>query len=122
MVQSYDPVIERCDEASIAQAARVLGDRKPLDLLVNNAAIFPGEGNEPFERVDPDWFNEAFDYNVTVVRGVTGLPSAPEQFGQRPSREHFFGRGIDQREGGFCLLSLFGFEGGLEHADASSRR
>jgi NAD(P)-dependent dehydrogenase (short-subunit alcohol dehydrogenase family) len=60
-----------CDEASIAQAARVLGDRKPLDLLVNNAAIFPGEGNEPFERVDPDWFNEAFDCNVTGVARVT---------------------------------------------------
>jgi NAD(P)-dependent dehydrogenase (short-subunit alcohol dehydrogenase family) len=59
------------DEATIAEAARVLGGEKSLDVLVNNAAIFPGEGDEPFERVDPKWFNEAFDCNVTGVARVT---------------------------------------------------
>ena len=63
--------LDVCDQGTIVQAARVLGDRKPLDLLVNNAAIFPGDGNEPFERVDPEWFNEAFDCNVTGVARVT---------------------------------------------------
>ena len=47
------------------------GTSKSLDVLVNNAAIFPGEGDEPFERVDPEWFNEAFDCNVTGVARMT---------------------------------------------------
>ena len=38
---------------------------------MNNAAVFPGEGDEPFERVDPEWFNQAFDCNVTGVARVT---------------------------------------------------
>ena len=63
--------LDVCDEATIAEAAHVVGDGKPLDLLVNNAAVFPGEGDEPFECVDPEWFNEAFDCNVTGVARVT---------------------------------------------------
>jgi NAD(P)-dependent dehydrogenase (short-subunit alcohol dehydrogenase family) len=59
------------DSATIAGAAAVLGNEGVLDILVNNAAIFPGEGNEPFERVNPDWFNGAFDTNVTGVARVT---------------------------------------------------
>jgi NAD(P)-dependent dehydrogenase (short-subunit alcohol dehydrogenase family) len=63
--------LDVCDNATIAQSAQVLGDDKSLDVLVNNAAVFPGEGDEPFERVDPEWFNEAFDCNVTGVARVT---------------------------------------------------
>ena len=63
--------LDVCDEATIVRSARVLGDDEPLDLLVNNAAVFPGEGNETFERVDSEWFNEAFDCNVTGVARVT---------------------------------------------------
>ena len=62
--------LDVCDEATIAQSAQFL-EGKSLDVLVNNAAIFPGEGDEPFERVDPEWFNEAFDCNVTGVARVT---------------------------------------------------
>jgi NAD(P)-dependent dehydrogenase (short-subunit alcohol dehydrogenase family) len=62
--------LDVCDEATIAQSAQSL-EGKSLDVLVNNAAIFPGEGDEPFERVDPEWFNEAFDCNVTGVARVT---------------------------------------------------
>ena len=63
--------LDVCDEATITQSAQVFGDDKSLDVLVNNAAVFPGEGDEPFERVDPQWFNEAFDCNVTGVARVT---------------------------------------------------
>ena len=63
--------LDVCDEATITQSAQVFGDDKSLDVLVNNAAVFPGEGDEPFERVDPEWFNEAFDCNVTGVARVT---------------------------------------------------
>jgi NAD(P)-dependent dehydrogenase (short-subunit alcohol dehydrogenase family) len=58
------------DEASISRSAAHLAD-KSLDLLVNSAAIFPGEGDEPFESIQPEWFNEAFDCNVTGVARVT---------------------------------------------------
>lgn len=62
--------LDVCDESTIAQAAAELED-KPLDVLVNNAAIFPGEGHEPFESVELKWFNEAFDSNVVGVARVT---------------------------------------------------
>jgi NAD(P)-dependent dehydrogenase (short-subunit alcohol dehydrogenase family) len=58
------------DESTIARAAERL-DRRALDLLVNNAAVFPGEGHEPFESVDPDWFHQAFAANVVGVARVT---------------------------------------------------
>lgn len=51
------------DEESVQAAAKALGwDR--LDILVNNAAIFPGEGDEAFESLDLAWFRETFDCNV----------------------------------------------------------
>ena len=59
-----------CDESTIAEAAKAL-EGLPLDALVNNAAIFPGEGHEPFEQVDLNWFNQAFDANVVGVGRVT---------------------------------------------------
>ncbi len=61
-------------EESIAEAAFALSSRfGSLDILVNNAAIFPGEGDEPFERLDLDWLNEAFDSNVTGPARVSKL-------------------------------------------------
>ena len=63
-----------------------------------------------FERVDPEWFNEAFDCNVTGVARVTRafLPHLKNSANARVG-EHFLGCGIDQREGGFRLLSLIRF-------------
>jgi NAD(P)-dependent dehydrogenase (short-subunit alcohol dehydrogenase family) len=63
-------VLDVCDNATIARSVQFL-EGKSLEVLVNNAAVFPGEGDEPFERVDPEWFNEAFDCNVTGVARVT---------------------------------------------------
>jgi NAD(P)-dependent dehydrogenase (short-subunit alcohol dehydrogenase family) len=57
-------------EATILDAAQRLAN-DPLDVLINNAAIFPGEGQEPFETIDPEWFNQAFDTNVVGVARVT---------------------------------------------------
>jgi NAD(P)-dependent dehydrogenase (short-subunit alcohol dehydrogenase family) len=62
--------LDVCDNATIVQSVQFL-EGKSLEVLVNNAAVFPGEGDEPFERVDPEWFNEAFDCNVTGVARVT---------------------------------------------------
>ena len=61
--------LDVCDDTSVAACAAAVAG--PVDLLVNNAAVFPGEGDETLERLDPQWFAEAFETNVTgVVRVV----------------------------------------------------
>jgi NAD(P)-dependent dehydrogenase (short-subunit alcohol dehydrogenase family) len=57
-------------ESTIVDTAQRLAN-EPLDVLINNAATFPGEGQEPFETIDPEWFNQAFDTNVVGVARVT---------------------------------------------------
>lgn len=60
------------DETSIAQAAEVVAAAHPsIDVLVNNAAVFPGNGDEKLEAMDVEWFTEAFESNVTGVARVT---------------------------------------------------
>jgi NAD(P)-dependent dehydrogenase (short-subunit alcohol dehydrogenase family) len=44
-----------------------------LDVLVNNAAIFPGEGKESLSKLDLKWFAEAVETNVTGVARVTRM-------------------------------------------------
>lgn len=62
--------LDVCDDASVSEARAALGwDR--LDVLINNAAAFPGEGNETFEETDLGWFREAFDCNVLGPARVT---------------------------------------------------
>jgi len=60
------------DETSIAiAAAEIEQEWGGVDILINNAALFPGDGNESIETLDPEWFNQAFDSNVSgVVRTV----------------------------------------------------
>ncbi len=62
--------IDVTNPATIARAAATLGE-SPLDVLVNNAAIFPGEGTETLETLDPAWFAEAVETNVAGVVRVT---------------------------------------------------
>jgi NAD(P)-dependent dehydrogenase (short-subunit alcohol dehydrogenase family) len=57
-------------DSTILDVAQRLADES-LDVLINNAAVFPGEGDEPFEAIDPEWFNQAFDTNVVGVARVT---------------------------------------------------
>ncbi len=42
-----------------------------IDVLVNNAAVFPGEGDERLEDIRLEWFEEAFAVNVVGVARVT---------------------------------------------------
>jgi NAD(P)-dependent dehydrogenase (short-subunit alcohol dehydrogenase family) len=63
-------VLDVTDPESVQAAAAAFGDG-PLDVLVNNAAIFPGEGKEGFADLPPEWFDEAFSCNVTGVVRVT---------------------------------------------------
>lgn len=48
-----------------------------IDILINNAAVFPEEGNESFEELNLDWFTEAVRVNVTgtarVIRAALPL-------------------------------------------------
>ncbi|HEY5777326.1 MAG TPA: SDR family oxidoreductase [Terrimicrobiaceae bacterium] len=62
--------LDVCDESNIVRAAKSL-EGVSLDVLVNNAAVFPGEGHEPFESLDMGWFHQAFDANVVGVARVT---------------------------------------------------
>ncbi len=60
------------DDASVAAAvAEVSGLAASLDVVVNNAAVFPGEGDECLDQLDLAWFGEAFETNVTGVARVT---------------------------------------------------
>jgi Dehydrogenases with different specificities (related to short-chain alcohol dehydrogenases) len=60
------------DDASVCDAAEAVAQSTPsLDVLVNNAAIFPGEGNECLEELDLHTFSEAFETNVVGVARVT---------------------------------------------------
>jgi NAD(P)-dependent dehydrogenase (short-subunit alcohol dehydrogenase family) len=51
------------DPTSIAAAREAL-PWDHLDVLVNNAAVFPGTGDEAFPDLDPEWFAETFACNV----------------------------------------------------------
>ena len=60
------------DDASVGEAALQVGALAPvLDVLVNNAAIFPGEGQERLHELDLAWFAEAVDTNVAGVARVS---------------------------------------------------
>lgn len=62
--------LDVCNDESVSTARETLGwDR--LDVLVNNAAVFPGEGNEDFAGIDLAWFHDAFDCNVLGPARVT---------------------------------------------------
>ena len=60
------------DEISVIEAVELVAKQTAaLDVLVNNAAIFPGEGNERLEELDLAWFGEAVETNVAGVARVT---------------------------------------------------
>ncbi len=56
------------DDTSVRAAMDLIANATDtLDILVNNAAIFPGEGNERLHELDLSWFGEAIETNVTGV-------------------------------------------------------
>lgn len=60
------------DDVSAGEASDFAASKTgALDILVNNAAIFPGEGNERLQELDLDWFAEAVETNVAGVARVS---------------------------------------------------
>jgi NAD(P)-dependent dehydrogenase (short-subunit alcohol dehydrogenase family) len=77
--------LDVCDDASVAAAFEaVSGAVEALDVLINNAAIFPGEGSERLEELDLAWFGEAFETNVTGVARVCRAALPLLRLGERP--------------------------------------
>lgn len=62
--------IDVLDGATLARAAEAIGD-SALDVLINNAAIFCGDGNETLETLDLNWFAESIETNVAGVARVS---------------------------------------------------
>jgi NAD(P)-dependent dehydrogenase (short-subunit alcohol dehydrogenase family) len=58
-------------ESCEAAATELRDAWNAIDVLVNNAAVFPGTGAEPFEENTPAMFLSAFDCNVVGVVRVT---------------------------------------------------
>jgi len=52
-------------------AATIAAGFSQIDMLVNNAAVFPGDGGERLEDIPAEWFEEAFATNVVGVIRVT---------------------------------------------------
>ncbi|MGH8046645.1 MAG: SDR family oxidoreductase [Chthoniobacterales bacterium] len=60
------------EDSSVATAAQtVTREVDSLDVIINNAAIFPGEGDESLRDLDLAWFAEAIETNVTGVARVS---------------------------------------------------
>jgi len=59
------------DERTIEAAAKSKALAEGLDVLVNNAAVFPEEGDESIFDMNLDHFREAFETNVLGVIRVT---------------------------------------------------
>ncbi len=73
------------DDVTVGHAADLVArGAGSLDVLVNNAAIFPGDGDERLEDLDLDWFNEAVATNVTGVARVTRAFLPALRRGARP--------------------------------------
>jgi NAD(P)-dependent dehydrogenase (short-subunit alcohol dehydrogenase family) len=61
----------RSDESVRGAAEEAAAKVRALDVLVNNAGVFPEEGREPLENLPLDCFEEAFAVNVVGVARVT---------------------------------------------------
>jgi NAD(P)-dependent dehydrogenase (short-subunit alcohol dehydrogenase family) len=60
------------DDASVRAAEEDASVKtRALDVLVNNAGVFPEEGSEPLELLPLDCFEQAFAVNVVGVARVT---------------------------------------------------
>lgn len=78
-------VLDVLDDSSVGEAAAAIAREKDsLDVLVNNAAVFPGEGGERLEDLDLAWFGEAVETNVTGVARVTRAVLPLLRRGSRP--------------------------------------
>lgn len=61
-------------DASVEAAAEEASAKvRSLDVLVNNAGVFPEDGSEPLEQLPLEFFEEAFAVNVVGVARVTRM-------------------------------------------------
>jgi len=64
--------LDIADQKSVDQAFEaVSAETQSIDIVINNAAIFPEEGNERFEELNFDFFAEAFLTNVVGTARVS---------------------------------------------------
>jgi NAD(P)-dependent dehydrogenase (short-subunit alcohol dehydrogenase family) len=63
----------RNDESANAAAEEAAAKVRSLDVLVNNAGVFPEDGSEPLEQLPLECFEEAFAVNVVGVARVTRI-------------------------------------------------
>ena len=64
--------LDVCSDDSVRDASEEAAAKvRCLDVLVNNAGVFPEEGSESLEKLPLDCFEEAFAVNVVGVARVT---------------------------------------------------
>ncbi len=64
--------LDVCSDRSVGAAVEeVAGKVRGLDVLVNNAGVFPEEGDESLEQLPLECFEQAFAVNVVGVARVT---------------------------------------------------
>lgn len=74
-----------CSDEMVAEAAKLLAAELPsLDVLVNNAAVFPEEGNESIRDIDLQHFRDAWETNVLGVIRTTRAFLPLLEKGSRP--------------------------------------
>jgi len=67
-VLEMDVNSEESVQAAVGKCGETVGG---IDVLVNNAAVFPEEGDESIFEMKDEWFREAFETNVLGVVRVT---------------------------------------------------
>jgi NAD(P)-dependent dehydrogenase (short-subunit alcohol dehydrogenase family) len=67
-VLEMDVNSEESVQAAVNKCGEAVGG---IDVLVNNAAVFPEEGDESIFEMKEEWFREAFETNVIGVVRVT---------------------------------------------------
>lgn len=77
-------VIREMDVISEASIIEAIAGAPPLDVLVNNAAVFPEEGDESIFAMNLEHFREAFETNVLGVVRVTRILFPLLQQGANP--------------------------------------
>ncbi len=109
---------------SVGEAASAIAAGYPhIDMLINNAAVFPGEGDERLEDMRLEWFEEAFATNVVGVARVTrAFLTAAEKIRLRPHLQYFLRGGNDLGKNGFRLLPYSVSKAALNMLTARWRR
>lgn len=84
------------DDASVAAAARTVGEHGPVDVLVNNAGIYVKDGDGPPSAVRPEAVRATYEVNVLGPLRVTRafLPLLTRAPGGEGARVVMVGAGL----------------------------